>query len=82
MDKYNKQLHESLEKEELNATYCNIFWCYSVIKSLVAHICFAFLTGIMKFSRVGHPRKNGFATRLLDSSLPCFWITNMAEEVL
>jgi len=27
MDKYNRQLHESLEKEELNATYCNIFFC-------------------------------------------------------
>lgn len=44
MDKYNRQLHESLEKEELNATYCNIFlvlFCHKVVSC--SHLfCFSY----------------------------------------
>ena len=53
IDEYDKPLYESLENEELNATYRSLLrGFYSVIKSLDAHIRFAFLTGITKFSKV------------------------------
>ncbi len=53
IDEYDKPLYESLEDEELNAIYRGMLrGFYSVIKSLDAHIRFAFLTGITKFSKV------------------------------
>ena len=53
VDEYDKPLFESLDNEPLNAAYRGILrGFYSVIKSLDAHIRFAFLTGITKFSKV------------------------------
>ena len=53
VDEYDKPLFESLDNEPLNAAYYGILrGFYSVIKSLDAHIRFAFLTGITKFSKV------------------------------
>ena len=53
VDEYDKPLYETLEDEELNATYRGMLkGVFSVIKSSDQYLRFAFLTGITKFSKV------------------------------
>ncbi|MFC2347280.1 MAG: ATP-binding protein [Bacteroides sp.] len=53
VDEYDKPLYETLENEELNATYRGMLkGVFSVIKSSDQYLRFAFLTGITKFSKV------------------------------